>query len=131
MKTGTRWRFAKTRTPWIWSVCSWVTTIAWICSGSSPTARMRAASSRAENPPSIRMRVFPLATSVALPELPLPSTAILSEMAVPRSFRSECDQNAISSLPILTPSQEVSTMNAPMKPGFFGSSWAKTVSPPA
>src|SRR5215467_6791668 len=74
MKTGTFNFLASTASPWTWSECSWVMTIADRRRGSSPSAFMRRKVSRQEMPASTKIRVVDVCTRAQFPRLPLAST---------------------------------------------------------
>src|SRR5439155_3814283 len=76
MKTGTRCRRENTGAPFTWSVCACEKRAAATAPGSYPAARARSAICRAESPASSRIVTPRARTSVALPALPLPRTAI-------------------------------------------------------
>src|SRR5512137_1464622 len=73
--TGMPWRAANAGTPPTWSECSWVTRIAVIDDGASPSRPRRVAAPRTPNPQSISTRVPPDSTTSPLPSLPLPRDA--------------------------------------------------------
>src|SRR5438093_222393 len=78
MKTGISRSLAKGATPRQWSPCSCDTTIAEILAGFNPSSLSLRAVSLALSPISTRMCTSPLLTTVAFPELPLPSKVKLS-----------------------------------------------------
>jgi hypothetical protein len=76
-------RSHKTRSPAVWSECSWVKHIAVILSGNRFICSSRLAVSLPLNPASIKMAVLPEPIYVELPELPLPKIQKVMLMYLP------------------------------------------------